>query len=401
MEVEIEALDHFGLGVGRVLGKVIFVENALPGERVLVEIVKTKKNYQKGRVLEYLKKSDVRAEAVCPYFDTCGGCALMFYNYDKTLEFKKNKVQELIRKNKIDYDKDIEVIRNENYLNYRNKASLKIKDGKIGFYQNKTHQLVEINVCKIVNEEINKVIENYKLLGISNGSLTVRVNQNKEVLLIIESEEEKNNIELERLKECVKLVGIVYNGRVIYGQDFYYERIGGMLFKVSHDAFFQVNPFITEKLFQFVLENIDSEEVVLDLFSGVGTLGMFASKKVREVISVEAVKNAVLNGILNAKLNKRDNIKFMLGDVGEIVTKIKNEIDTLIVDPPRKGLDKNTKKYIRDKRPGKIIYISCDVSTLMRDLKELEDIYKIKDYKILDMFSFSYHLESFCVLSRR
>ena len=188
---------------------------------------------------------------------------------------------------------------------------------------------------------------------------------------------------------------------MLYGQDFFYERILGMLFKVSYNSFFQINPYITEKLFKLIEDNIESNSKILDLYSGVGTLSMVASKKASEVIGIEIVKNAVINASKNIFLNKRKNLKFMLGDVSKVIEKINAKFDTLIVDPPRSGLDKVTKNYIIENKPKKIIYVSCDVSTLMRDLKNLEELYELKTYKVLDMFSYSYHLESFVVLELR
>jgi len=207
--VTIEALDHFGYGIAHLNEKIVFVENALPDEVVKIEKYEEKKKYAKARVLEYIEKSKERKEAICPYFDICGGCSLMFYDYNKTLEFKKNKVNELLVKNKISYNKNIEVIENKDYLNYRNKISLKIVNGDIGYFKSSTHELVEINECKIANAEINKVIANYKLLGILNGKLTIRVNSNNEVLIIINTLEENYNIELEKLKNIVKIVVVV------------------------------------------------------------------------------------------------------------------------------------------------------------------------------------------------
>lgn len=398
--VTIESLDHFGLGIAHINEKVVFVENALPGEVVKIEKLEDKNKYMKARVLEYIKKSDKRIKALCPYFNICGGCSLMFYSYNDTLDYKLKKVEELIFKNKIRYKGNIEIVKNQNPINYRNKVSLKIVDGKIGYYKSKTHELVEINECLVANQEINKIIKNYKFLNIQNGSLIVRVNSNKEVLIIIECTNDNYNIEIDRLKELVKLVGIVYNKKVIYGDNFFYERIGGFLFKVSFNSFFQINHYICSLLFKFINEEITTNDIVLDLYSGVGTLGIVASKKVLKVISVEIVKNAVLNGIFNAKINKQNNIQFILGDTSKIVNKIKDDFDTLIIDPPRSGLDKNTISFIKDSLPKKIIYVSCDVNTLMRDLKLLENDYEITNYKVLDMFSYSYHLESFVVLKK-
>lgn len=396
--VTIESLDHFGLGIAHINEKVVFVENALPGEVVKIEKLEDKNKYMKARVLEYITNSDKRIKALCPYFNNCGGCSLMFYSYNDTLDYKLKKVSELIRKNKIKYNGNIEIVKNQNPINYRNKVSLKIVDGKIGYYKSKTHELVEISECLVANQEINKIIKNFKLLNVKNGFLIVRVNSNKEVLLIIESPSDNYNIEIDRLKELVKLVGIVYNNKTIYGDNFFYERIGGFLFKVSFNSFFQINHYICSLLFKFINEEITSNDTILDLYSGVGTLGIVASKKARKVISVEIVKNAVLNGIFNAKINKQNNIQFILGDTSKIINKIKDDFDILIIDPPRCGLDKNTISFIKDNLPKKIIYVSCDVNTLMRDLKLLENDYVISNYKVLDMFSYSYHLESFVVL---
>ncbi len=398
--VTIESLDHFGLGIAHINEKVVFVENALPGEVVKIEKFEDKNKYMKARVLEYIKKSDKRTKPLCPYFNICGGCSLMFYSYNDTLDYKLKKVEELIFKNKIRYKGNIEIVKNQNPINYRNKVSLKIVDGKIGYYKINTHELVEISECLVANQEINKIIKNYKFLNIQNGSLIIRVNSNKEVLIIIECTNDNYNIEIDRLKELVKLVGIVYNNKTIYGDNFFYERIGGFLFKVSFNSFFQINHYICSLLFKFIDEEILPNDTILDLYSGVGTLGIVASKKALKVISVEIVKNAVLNGIFNAKINKQNNIQFILGDTSKIVNKIKDNFDTLIIDPPRSGLDKNTISFIKDSLPKKIIYVSCDANTLMRDLKLLENNYEITNYKVLDMFSYSYHLESFVVLKK-
>jgi len=246
--------------------------------------------------------------------------------------------------------------------------------------------------------KLNKIIKDYKLLNINEGTLTIRSNYNNEITLIINSKELNYNIDISKLKENNKITGIVYNDKLIYGEDFYYERIGGMLFKVSYNSFFQVNHYITEKLFKLIEENIAINSKVLDLYCGVGTLSLVASKKASEVIGIEIIKNAIINASKNAFLNKKTNLKFILGDVANSITKINQKFDTLIVDPPRNGLDKNIINYIKENKPSKIIYVSCDPNTLMRDLKSLEELYQIKDYKILDMFSYTYHLESFVIL---
>ena len=400
-KVLIEKLDDFGRGIAHINNKVIFVENALPEEEVEIKIINDKKSFSVSEVTNYLKLSKDRIKSKCPYFEVCGGCNLLHLNYENTLTFKQNKMKELLKKNKINYDKEIEIIKNDNPFYYRNKISLKIENGKLGYYEENTHKLIEIKECITTKHSINEVIKNYKLLNLDNAKLTIRSNNNDEILLIIESKKKEYNIELAKLKEKIKLVGIIYNDRTIYGENFFYERINNKLFKVSYNSFFQVNENITSKLFDLININTDKDSTVLDLYSGVGTLGIVASTKVKEVYSMEIVKNAVLNGITNAKLNKRDNIKFMLGDVSKLISKVDLSFDTLIIDPPRKGLDKKTREFILKKIPKKIIYVSCDPNTLIRDLKELESNYEISDFKIMDMFSNTYHVESFVVLIKK
>lgn len=399
--IKIEALDHFGRGISHVDNKVVFIKNALKDEIVDIEITSSKKNYNEAKVKNYVKKSADRIKSICLYFGECGGCDFLCLNYDKTLKFKQNKALEVLNKNHLSYDGEVKIIKNSNQFNYRNKITLKIKNGHIGYYEDSTHNLIEVDSCLVAKKEINQVIKNISLLNLVNGLLTIRCNTNNEILLIIESNDKDYNIELEKLRKIVKLVGIIYNDKLIYGEDFFYERIYGMLFKVSYNSFFQVNHFITEELFKLIEENIDYDSIVLDLYSGVGTLGLVASKKASEVISVEIIPNAVKNGIINAKLNHSNNIKFLLGDVSHTVKKINKKFNTLIVDPPRKGLDKNTIEFIKENKIDKIIYVSCDMFTLIRDLKYLEDLYEIKEYKLLDMFSYSYHVENVCVLNRR
>lgn len=400
-QVLIEKLDDFGRGIAHINNKVVFIANALPEELVEIKIINDKKSYMEASVVKYIKLSKDRIESMCPYFEACGGCSLIHLNYEDTLKFKQNKIKNLLKKYKINYDKELEIVKNDNPLYYRNKVSLKIENGHLGYYEENTHKLLEIKECMMAKHSINEVIKNYQLLNLKDAKLTIRSNYNDEILIIIEANAKEYNIELAKLKEKIKLVGIIYNGITIYGENFFYERINGKLFKVSYNSFFQINENITNKLFALIKNNIDTDSTVLDLYSGVGTLGIVASSKAKTVYSIEIIKNAVLNGITNAKLNQKTNIKFMLGDVAKLVDKVNLAFDTVIIDPPRKGLDKKTKEFILKKLPAKIIYVSCEANTLMRDLKELENIYEIIDYKILDMFSYTYHVESFCILKRK
>lgn len=396
-EVKIEKLDHQGRGIGYVDGKVIFVKNALPEEVVLCKTLKETKRFNVAEVVEYKKVSRVRAIPFCLYFNVCGGCDLEHMSYEDTLKYKKEKTQNILTKEKISFP-NIEVIENSSPKNYRNKLSLKVVNGGIGFYEESSHTLIEISTCPLASHSINSCLNSLKSLQIKNGTITIRSNYNEEILLVLETND-KVKFQIEKFSKC-KLIGVVLNGKTLYGENFFYERINGFLFKVSYDAFFQVNSYVTSKLFQLVSENIDSLNTVLDLYSGVGTLGLIASKKASKVYSIEIIKNAVLDNIENVKLNQRENVFPLLGDVFKTLPKIKETFDTILLDPPRSGLDKKTCEFLLKSNAKKIIYISCNPLTLARDLKELTTIYKIKKFSILDMFSYTHHVESFVVLER-
>lgn len=397
MNVLIEKMDHFGRGLGFINGKVIFIKNALPGELVSCKITKETKSYLEGEVIEYKNEIIEREKPICPYFNICGGCNLEHLSYENTLKFKKEKLANILTKNRIIFP-NIEVIKNDSPYHYRNKLSLKIVDGLIGFYEESSHKLISIKYCYLAKASINEVLEKLISFQIKNGNITIRANYNDELLLIINTQD-KINFDINNFKD-LKVVGVILNDKTIYGENFFYERINGFLFKVSFDAFFQVNSFITKKLFEIIAENINGEGVV-DLYSGVGTLGIVASKKSNKVYSIEIVKNAVLDNLENIKLNRVSNVYPILGDAKKALREIKDEYDTILIDPPRKGLDKNTRSFIMESNVKNIIYISCDPITLARDLLELTEKYEIKKIIILDMFSYTYHVECVCVLNRQ
>ncbi len=392
MQVHIDRMDHFGNGIGNINGKIIFVKGALPGETVDVTITKDKKSFMEGTINTIIYKSSKRVEPFCKYFGVCGGCSLCHLNYENTLEYKKERVKNIL--SKFDIPK-INVIRNENDLYYRNKIELKIVDGKLGFYEKSTHNLIEIDECKITKKSINKSFEFVKNMKLENANVTIRANYNDEVLIIIDSKEKPVILD----PEDYKIVGIVLNDKCIYGQDNFMEKINNLFFTVSYNSFFQVNNYINLELFNLIKENIVGK-TVLDLYSGVGTLSIVASKVVDKVYSIEVIPNAVKNALINAKINKCDNINFILGKVEDKIGFINDKIDTIIVDPVRAGLDKKTIEVINNICPQRIIYVSCDTQSLANNLVYLAN-YEIKKFYILDMFSYTYHIECFCILDRK
>lgn len=392
MQVHIDRMDHFGNGIGNINGKIIFVKGALPGETVDVTITKDKKSFMEGNISTIIYKSSKRVEPFCKYFGVCGGCSLCHLNYENTLEYKKERVKNIL--SKFDIPK-INVIRNENDLYYRNKIELKIVDGKLGFYEKNTHNLIEIKECKVTKKSINKSFEFVKNMTLENANVTIRANYNDEVLIIIDSKEKPVILN----PEDYKIVGIVLNDKCIYGQDNFMEKINNLFFTVSYNSFFQVNNYINLELFNLIKENIVGK-TVLDLYSGVGTLSIVASKVVDKVYSIEVIPNAVKNALINAKINKCDNINFILGKVEDKIGFINDKIDTIIVDPARAGLDKKTTEVINKISPQRIIYVSCDTQSLANNLVDLAN-YEIKKFYILDMFSYTYHIECFCILDRK
>ena len=392
MQVHIDRMDHFGNGIGNINGKIIFVKGALPGETVDVTITKDKKSFMEGTINTIIYKSSKRVEPFCKYFGVCGGCSLCHLNYENTLEYKKERVKNIL--SKFDIPK-INVIKNENDLYYRNKIELKIVDGKLGFYEKSTHNLIEIKECKVTKKSINKSFEFVKNMKLENANVTIRANYNDEVLIIIDSKEKPVILN----PEDYKIVGIVLNDKCIYGQDNFMEKINNLFFTVSYNSFFQVNNYINLKLFNLIKENIVGK-TVLDLYSGVGTLSIVASKVVDKVYSIEVTQNAVKNALINAKINKCDNINFILGKVEDKIGFINDKIDTIIVDPARAGLDKKTIEVINNICPQRIIYVSCDTQSLANNLVDLAN-YEIKKFYILDMFSYTYHIECFCILDKK
>lgn len=392
MQVHIDRMDHFGNGIGNINGKIIFVKGALTGETVDVTITKDKKSFMEGTINTIIYKSSKRVEPFCKYFGVCGGCSLCHLNYENTLEYKKERVKNIL--SKFDIPK-INVIRNENDLYYRNKIELKIVDGKLGFYEKSTHNLIEIKECKVTKKSINKSFEFVKNMKLESANVTIRANYNDEVLIIIDSKEKPVILN----PEDYKIVGIVLNDKCIYGQDNFMEKINNLFFTVSYNSFFQVNNYINLELFNLIKENIVGK-TALDLYSGVGTLSIVASKVVDKVYSIEVIANAVKNALINAKINKCDNINFILGKVEDKIGFINDKIDTIIVDPARAGLDKKTIKVINKLSPQRIIYVSCDTQSLANNLVDLAN-YEIKKFYILDMFSYTYHIECFCILDKK
>ena len=399
MRLKIEKLDHQGRGIAHSDDKIVFVENALPDEIVEVQIVDETSKYKVAIVTDYIEKSSARNKSKCPYYEECGGCHLRHLSYDDTIAFKKNKLTEILQKY-AGLTPNIEVVKNKNKDFYRNKVELHISNGVAGFYKKHSHDIVELDRCLNVEDAINTILRSLDFFHLSEALMIIKCNYNGEIIIAIESHEEPH-IDVEILREKVKLVGIIYNGETYFGADHYIEMAGGLLFKETYNSFFQVNRYMTEQLFAIVKSFLKPNSTVLDMCCGVGTLSLLAARVVKKVYGIEIVENAIKDAIINARMNKIENVEFMLGDAFENAGKIVDSIDTIVVDPPRSGLSPEGINNILTITPQSIIYISCDPVTLSRDLKILSTQYDVKKVYLLDMFSYTYHLENICILERK
>ena len=392
----IEKLDNKGRGICFVDDKITFVENALPGEDVDIEITLSKKKYNEARVIKYNKESIDRVCVNCKYYNQCGGCDLLHISKEKELEFKLNKVNDLIKKfGGIDFK--IKEIISPNEYNYRNKATFQVNK-KLGYFKKKSNDLIEIDNCLLVDNRINEIINKIKELDLINIEQIIIRTSPSEIMLII-----KVTGKIDDRFECLDVDSIVLNKKGVYktikGPGYIIEELGEYKFIVQPDSFFQVNREAAKLLYDKVLEYADlkGNEKVLDLYCGTGTIGSYIAKYADSVIGVEINKYAIEDAIKNKKLNHIRNIDFICSDANSIDL---TGFDLVIVDPPRSGLDNKTKNYLKIIKPKKIVYVSCDPVTLARDLKDLSDKYIVKDISLVNMFPRTEHVESVCLLER-
>lgn len=396
--VKILRLDDQGRGIGYINDKIIFIPNTLPNEEVIVEIEKETSKYYVGKAIEYVNKSDRRVNSKCPYYDLCGGCNLLHMSYEDSIEYKLNKFKNILSKF-ANITSNIEVIENKDIFNYRNKVEFKIENYEWGYYNSNTHHFVSIKECLLAKNSINKVLENKDLFDIKSGSIIIRSNYNDEILLVINSEE-KVDIDIDKLRIKVKLVGIVVNDKIYYGEKYFIEKFNDKLFKVNYNSFFQVNNYITNEMINIINDNSYGDNL-LDLYCGVGFLGQCVSDKYNKIYGIEINENSILDAINNAKINNIKNTYYLCGDSAKCIRKINDKIDTLLIDPPRTGLVKNMVSDVISVGAERIIYVSCNPISLARDLSNLEYLYNVDKVYLLDMFSNTYHFESVTILNRK
>lgn len=436
-------LNHDGMGVFKVNGFTIFALNSIIGEVALLEIEKVNSNYAQAKILEIKKKSKDRVTPICKQFLECGGCDLMHMKYSKQLEFKENMGKETLRRigDLQTVDKVCEGIigtDNDNY-HYRNKVQIPFsKIGKktvCGFYKKKTHFIIPLEECYIQPQTCNEIAKFVKNLANEYGidgyvenqktgilkHLLIRKNSFNEYMVILVTRSEKINCLDEVVKKITnrypevksillniqeKDTNVILGSKtvVLYGKDELIDELLGYKFKLSHRSFFQINHNQTEKLYLTVKEfaSFNKNDIVLDAYCGVGNIGITLSQSVKKVCGIEVVPEAVENAKENAKINDINNITFYTGKVEEVISDLKDiNFDVVVVDPPRKGCDQSFIKTIINNNIKKVVYVSCNVATLARDIKLLSDYYNVKRVKFVDMFPFSADVESVALLERK
>ncbi len=399
---KISKLDNFGRGITKVDDKITFVSNALLDEEVEINISNSKKSYNEAEVINYINSNNNRQTPKCMYYGSCGGCNIMHMNYKEQLEFKKNKVKEALEKFANVIINDIDIIPSDEY-HYRNKITLQVKDKRIGFYRDKSLDIVEIDTCLIADEKINEVVKLLNEINLDGiNQIIIRVANNKELMVVLRTFKKIDvDIYIDKLKDVVVSLYLEENNKniLLYGNKYIIETIANYKFCISPSSFFQVNTRQAEKMYELVRDYIGKEEFVLDLYCGTGTIAIYLSSTCKRVLGIEINKDAVKDAKRNLKLNDIDNVTFKSGEVEEL-SKETRDVSAIVVDPPRSGLTKKVIANLKEINAKKIVYVSCDPVTLARDLKELSDMYKVEKVTALDMFPNTYHVETIVLLKR-
>lgn len=398
MRVKIEKLDHFGRGITKIDNKICFVEGALTDEVVDAEIVKEKSKYLEGKTTKVIDSSKYRKKVECPYYDVCGGCNLLHLSYDEENKFKEMKVAEILKRYGNKENIKINSICFGEKSGYRNKVVLHGSDGKLGFYKEGSNELVQIKSCMLLPDIINKLID--KLNDIARESdirkVTIRVSNDLDKVMV---KIDGKISDISSIRDMVDV--LIINDQVISLEDKIISKIGDVSYSVSIGSFFQVNRDLTFKLYEKVLEHVRNirPNKVLDLYCGTGTIGIYVSKYALEIVGVDSCKSSIDNAFFNKKLNNVNNINFICDKVENVIDQF-NNMDLIIVDPPRAGLDTKTINYIDKIAPDTIIYVSCDPVTLARDLNSLDN-YEVLEVTPFNMFPRTYHVECVTVLWRK
>lgn len=442
-EVEIIDVNHMGKGVAKIDNFVVFIDGVITGDRAQIKIIESKKNYAVGKPLKITKKSEQRVVPACNHFEKCGGCQLMHMNYAEQLKYKKNRVINELNRANIDMNNVLinETIGMQNPFRYRNKTAFSVSKKNneihIGPYEQGTYNTVDIEGCLIQSEEADKAVSLFKDLMIKYKvdayykkskkgtvrNIVIRNNRKNELMFIIVTNEEKfknkDSIVRELVEGNTNIKTIIQNinnkntnlvmGRkniTLYGDGTINDTIDDLNFTISPETFFQINPIQTEKLYQTAINyaNIQKDEICFDIYCGIGTISLMAAKNAKKVYGIEIVEQSIINARENAVINNINNTEFYAGKAEEVVPRLYQQnikADVVIVDPPRKGCEEEVIDTIIKMAPKKVVYVSCNPSTLVRDVKLLEaGGYNLKRVQPVDMFPWTVHVEAIILMTR-
>ncbi|MGG3284125.1 23S rRNA (uracil(1939)-C(5))-methyltransferase RlmD [Paenibacillus solani] len=467
--IDIIGMNHDGEGVGRAEGYTLFVPGALPGEKVRVRVLKTKKQYGYAKLMELVQASSDRIAAPCPIYDQCGGCQLQHMSYAGQLAWKRQLVVDNLERigklrvvreaagaveTRVGDGQDADHSDQEGILvrpalgmsepwRYRNKSQVPIgvtEGGLVGgFYARGSHRIVDMETCLIQHEQNDEVVSRVKAIGRKLGitayneetgqgllrHVVVKIGfATKEMMIVLVTNGER----IPRVNEWIStireelpvVVSICQNvntrktnvifgdvTRVLWGREVIHDYIGDVKFAISARSFYQVNPAQTEVLYGKTVEyaGLTGEETVIDAYCGIGTISLFLAQHAKKVYGVEIVKEAIEDARANAELNGMTHVEFEVGASEDVIPRWKEqgiEADVIVVDPPRKGCDPRLLETILEMKPERVVYVSCNPSTLARDLRVLEDGgYRTVEVTPVDMFPHTVHVESVALLQRK
>lgn len=453
--IDIIGMNHDGEGVGRANGYTLFVQGALPGETVRVRVMKTKKQYGYAKLLEIVKASPDRVSAPCPIYDQCGGCQIQHMSYVGQLAWKRQLVvdnlQRIGKLNVLVEDAEgaeqqgirvLPTMGMDEPWRYRNKAQVPIgaaEGGLVGgFYAKGSHRIIDMDTCLIQHEHNDEVVAKVKELGSHLGIsayneetgrgllrhvVVKKAFRTGEMMLVLVTNGRDiphKDAWIGSIREAIphvasicqnvnkKQTNVIFGDetRVLWGRDVIYDYIGDVQFAISARSFYQVNPVQTEVLYGKTVEyaGLSGKETVIDAYCGIGTISLFLAQHADQVYGVEIVPEAIEDARSNAMLNEMKNVKFEVGASEDVIPRWKEqgiEADVIVVDPPRKGCDPRLLDTILEMKPERVVYVSCNPSTLARDLRVLEDGgYRTVEVTPVDMFPHTVHVESVAMLVR-
>lgn len=454
IELKIESTAFGGKGFTKMNGMAVFVEGAIPYDVVTAKVLKKKKSHLEARVVEIVKPSPFRENPPCEYSGFCGGCKWQFLKYDQQLEYKKQHVLDALEH--IGLVKGVTVhdtILSERVFEYRNKMEFSCSDRRwvmpeelgnenidksfaLGLHVPGTYdKIIDINTCLLQPELGNEILSDIKdyikksmepVYGLRSHTgfwryvvLRSSVAYGEWMVNLVTAKENRGEIKklsdmlTNRYPQIVSIVNNITSRKagiavgeyelLLHGRPFIRDKIGSFDFEISANSFFQTNTRGAEKLYATVLEycQLSGQEIVFDLYSGTGAIAIYLSSHVKEVIGIEIIESAIADAERNCRNNNVSNCRFVLGDIQKCLLDLGKTPDVLIIDPPRSGMHKDVVRQVIEMGVEKIVYVSCNPSTMARDIGLMKDTYDVMEVQPVDMFPHTYHIEAVCRLEKR